>query len=141
MTIRQILEEKGREVATMDPGVTMLEATEFLSEKRIGAAIILKGETIAGILSERDIVKAIARSGVEVLDRPISGYMTEDVKTCTETDTVESVMDQMTDGRFRHLPVVNGTRLIGIISIGDVVKRRIRQAQLEAESLKQYIAS
>lgn len=141
MTVRQILEQKGRDVATLGPDATLREAAELLAEKGIGALVVMTGDTIAGILSERDAVRAVATQGASALERALSDFMTSDVKNCSESSTVEEVMDQMTDGRFRHLPVVEGGRMVGIISIGDVVKRRIRQAQQEADSLKQYIAS
>ncbi len=141
MNIRQILEQKGRDVATLGPNATLREAASLLAEKRIGALLIMSGVQIAGILSERDVVRAIARDSAAALDRPISAFMTREVMTCHEGSSVEEVMDQMTEGRFRHLPVVEDARVVGIISIGDVVKRRIRQAQEEADSLKQYIAS
>ena len=141
MSVRQILEEKGRDVATLGPDSSLRQAAELLAEKRIGALVSMSGEQIAGILSERDVVRAIAKDNTSSLDRPVSAFMTQDVKTCSADSSIEEVMDQMTDGRFRHLPVVESDRMIGIISIGDVVKRRIRQAQQEADSLKQYIAS
>ncbi len=141
MNVRQILEQKGRDVATFGPDATLSEATALLAEKKIGALVVVTEETIVGILSERDAVRAIAYHGASALDRPLSDFMTSDVKNCSENSTVEEVMDQMTDGRFRHLPVVEDGKMVGIISIGDVVKRRIRQAQEEADSLKQYIAS
>ncbi|MCP1197857.1 CBS domain-containing protein [Notoacmeibacter sp. MSK16QG-6] len=141
MNVRQILEEKGREVATFGPDATMNEAARHLAEKGIGALVVMAGDAIAGILSERDAVRAIASLGASALERPLSDFMTSDVKSCNEESTVEEVMDLMTDGRFRHLPVVEDGKMVGIISIGDVVKRRIREAQQEADSLKQYIAS
>ncbi|RLQ87750.1 CBS domain-containing protein [Notoacmeibacter ruber] len=141
MTVRQILEQKGRDVAAFNPETVMRQAIELLAEKGIGALVVLEDNKIVGILSERDVVRAIADHSASALDRPLSDFMTRDVKTCSESSTVEEVMDQMTDGRFRHLPVVDEGQMVGIVSIGDVVKRRIRAAQQEADSLKQYIAS
>jgi Predicted signal-transduction protein containing cAMP-binding and CBS domains len=141
MTVRQILDEKGREVVTVSPTMTTEEAARHLAEHRIGAVIVtgVSGK-ISGILSERDIVRAMAAKGAAALSAPISSIMTANVVTCSEEHTVNQVMELMTNGRFRHLPVEKAGRLVGIISIGDVVRRRIEDVEREAEEIKAYIA-
>lgn len=141
MTVRQILDEKGREVVTVSPTMSTEEAARHLAEHKIGAVIVtgVSGK-IAGILSERDIVRAMASKGAAALSAPISSIMTAKVVTCTEEHTVNQVMELMTKGRFRHLPVEDHGKLIGIISIGDVVRRRIEDVEREAEEIKAYIA-
>ena len=141
MTVKSILDAKGRDVITLDPDRALSEAIRTLSERRIGAVVILRGEKIAGILSERDIVRAVAKEGPAALDHPISSIMTANVKTCRESHTVHEVMEIMTRGRFRHLPVEERGRLVGLVSIGDVVKRRIEEVEREAEDIKAYIAT
>ena len=141
MTVRQILDEKGREVVTVSPTMSTEEAARHLAEHKIGAVIVtgVSGK-IAGILSERDIVRAMASKGAAALAAPISAIMTAKVVTCTEEHTVNQVMELMTKGRFRHLPVEDHGKLVGIISIGDVVRRRIQDVEREAEEIKAYIA-
>lgn len=141
MTVRQILDEKGREVVTVSPTMSTEEAARHLAEHKIGAVIVtgVSGK-ISGILSERDIVRAMASKGAAALSAPISSIMTAKVVTCSEEHTVNQVMELMTKGRFRHLPVEDHGKLIGIISIGDVVRRRIEDVEREAEEIKAYIA-
>ena len=142
MTVKSILEEKGRDVVTLSPSETIESAIRTLAERRIGALVIVTGDNrIAGILSERDVVRIIAAEGVEALKKPLSTAMTARVRTCSENHTVHDVMETMTEGRFRHMPVESSGRLVGIISIGDVVKRRIREVEQEAEDIKAYIAT
>lgn len=141
MTVKSILDEKGRDVVTIDPDKTLSEAVKILSDKRIGAVIAVRSGRIAGILSERDIVRVIGKEGAGALLRPVSSAMTASVKTCNESHSVNEVMDMMTRGRFRHLPVEEGSRLVGVVSIGDVVKRRIEDVEREAAQIKEYIAS
>jgi CBS domain-containing protein len=142
MTVKSILEEKGHEVVTIGPDATLGEATRLLGEKRIGAVVVTKGDRrIVGILSERDIVRAIGENGAEALAQPVDKVMTAKVSTCRETHTVNDVMEIMTRGRFRHLPVERDGHLDGIISIGDVVKRRIEDVEREAEQIRTYIAT
>jgi CBS domain-containing protein len=142
MTVRSILEEKGREVVTLGAAATIGVAVATLAERRIGALVVTgPGKPVAGILSERDVVRILAQHGAGALSMPLSEAMTAKVRTCSEKSTVHEVMEIMTEGRFRHLPVVEGGALVGIISIGDVVKRRIREVEQEAEQIKQYIAS
>ncbi len=142
MQVRHILREKGREVVTI-PGEAMLsEAARLLARRRIGAVIVRDGEGgISGILSERDIVRAVAAHSVSALGHSVAMHMTRDVSTCSETDTVDELMETMTCGRFRHMPVVDDGRLCGIVSIGDVVKSRIEETVREATSLREYIVA
>jgi CBS domain-containing protein len=124
------------------PETSVRAVVETLAKERIGALVLCDGDRqVAGIISERDIVRMLAKGGAAVLDQPVSNFMTKDVRTCTERDTVHWLMEEMTAHRFRHLPVVEGGRLIGIVSIGDVVKQRIAEAELEAASMREYIAT
>ncbi len=141
MTVAAILSDKGREVATTTAAKTIAEAAALLARKKIGALVVVDGDRIAGIISERDIVRAIAATGGGALTEPVDAIMTRTVVTCTEGETIDSVMARMTHGRFRHLPVVSGGRLNGIVSIGDVVKARIGQVEREAEEMRTYIAT
>lgn len=142
MTVKSILEEKGHDVVTIEPATTLGEAARLLGERRIGAVVVTRGDRrIAGILSERDIVRAIGESGAEALSQPVEHVMTAKVSTCRESHTVNDVMEIMTRGRFRHLPVERDGHLDGIISIGDVVKRRIEDVEREAEQIRTYIAT
>lgn len=142
MTVKAILDEKGRDVVTIEPERTLAEAAQFLARNRIGAVVVTRSDgRIAGILSERDIVRALGEEGADALAKPVSATMTREVKTCRESHTVNEVMEIMTHGRFRHLPVEQDGRLDGIISIGDVVKRRIQDAEREAEEIRAYIAT
>jgi len=141
MTVAAILAGKGRDVLTVPVDTSIREAVRLLAERRIGAVVVADASRhILGIVSERDIVRAMARSGAEGLDGEVGSIMTAKVVTCTETDTIHFVMERMTEGRFRHLPVVEDGRLAGIISIGDVVKARIQQVEQEAEEMRAYIA-
>lgn len=140
MTVGTILSAKGRDVVTIDPGANLNAAAKLLAEKRIGALVILGADhRIVGILSERDIVRAIAQRGAAALDDFVSTAMTRDVMTCKETETTASIMDRMTAGRFRHLPVINQDRLVGMISIGDVVKYRVHEMERDASQMREYI--
>lgn len=142
MSVKQILEEKGHEVFTMDAGVTLGEATKELATRRIGAMILLDRDgRLAGILSERDVVRMIGAEGPDCLSHSVADVMTRKVTTCGEEATVNEVMELMTRGRFRHIPVVERGRLIGVVSIGDLVKRRIEDAEREAEDMRTYISA
>lgn len=141
MTVKAILEAKGRAILTLAPDQTLSEAVRVLADNRVGALVITNGDRkIVGILSERDIVRCIAKEGAAALDSSVRAAMTPKVKICNENHTINEVMAIMTQGRFRHLPVERDGLLDGIISIGDVVKRRIEDAEREAEDMKQYIA-
>jgi CBS domain-containing protein len=142
MTVKSILEEKGRDVFTIGPDETLAAAVRLLAEKRIGAVVVLRPDGgIGGILSERDIVRALAEKGAGALERNVGSIMTSKVTVCHEGNTVNDVMEVMTRVRFRHLPVEREGRLVGLVSIGDVVKRRIEDAEREAEDIKAYIAT
>jgi CBS domain-containing protein len=142
MLVSHILQEKGREVIAIAEAATVSEATRLLAEKRIGALLVKEKGALAGIFSERDLVRAIAVDGPEALRRNVSAYMTRTVATCVESDTVEALMEMMTRGRFRHVPVLDQRNsLCGLISIGDVVKSRIAETVREANSLRAYISA
>ncbi|MGA3310409.1 MAG: CBS domain-containing protein [Xanthobacteraceae bacterium] len=140
MTVSIILADKGRETVTIEPSASLAEAVRVLAGKRIGAALILGADRrIAGIISERDIVRALAERGASMLDEPVSGTMTRKVETCTEGETVSSIMERMTTGKFRHMPVVDQGQVVGIISIGDVVRYRLHQMERESVAMHDYI--
>lgn len=142
MTVKSILSEKGVEVITLEADASLARAAQLLGAKRIGAVVITTGDRqIAGILSERDIVRVIGEMGAEALSLPVERVMTTRVTTCHEGHTVHDVMEIMTRGRFRHLPVEHEGRLAGLISIGDVVKRRIEEVEREADQIREYIAT
>lgn len=141
MTVMRILNEKGGKVETAGPDTQLSEIAGTLATRKIGAIVILDGENMSGILSERDIVRAVAHDGIAALDRSAKDYMTKDVVICGRQETIHDVMQKMTAGRFRHLPVVEDGTLIGIISIGDVVKRRIAEVEQEARDMRDYIAT
>lgn len=142
MTVRKILEEKGRDVFSMHPDATLVEAAEAMAKKRIGALVLIgDGGDLAGVLSERDIVRMIGTRGPHCLNDRIGSVMTVEVVTCSEETTVNEVMEIMTRGRFRHLPVIQGGKLVGMVSIGDIVKRRIEDAEREAEEMRTYISA
>jgi CBS domain-containing protein len=141
MTIAQILHGKPQRMITVGPEQTLQQAAEVLGRERIGALLVLKPNgDIAGILSERDIVRAVGVKGAEVLERPVAELMTKEVTCCTPEDTVDSAMAMMTQKRFRHLPVRQSGRIVAMISIGDVVKAKVEDAEAEAQQLKEYIA-
>lgn len=142
MNVARILKDKGRDVTTILPGTTIEAVISVLAKKKIGAAVICDADLrVAGIISERDIVRILASNGPAVLSEPVSTFMTKDVMTCVVHDTVTWLMEEMTSRRFRHMPVVEGGRLIGIVSIGDIVKQRIAVADLEAASMREYITT
>ena len=140
MTVKAILSRKGSDVLTIEPAATLAAAAKLLAERRIGAVVVTGADgRVAGILSERDIVRALAERGADVLAEEVEHVMTRKVLTCTESDTVASIMERMTAGKFRHLPVVDDGRLIGIVSIGDVVKYRLNEVEKESSALREYI--
>ena len=142
MTVKSILDAKGRDVATISGDETLQNAASLLSEKKIGAVVVTSASgKILGILSERDIVRAVAKKGGDALSNTVTATMTSKVKTCSESSSINDVMETMTAGRFRHLPVEKDGALAGIISIGDVVKRRIEDVVREAEEIRNYIAA
>jgi CBS domain-containing protein len=140
MTVKAILSRKGTDVVTTDPKVSVAEAAKLLAARRIGAVVATGADRrIVGILSERDIVRALGEKGPAALELPIAEIMTRRVITCTGSDTITAIMEQMTSGKFRHLPVVEQDRLAGIISIGDVVKWRVQEMEQESAALRDYI--
>ena len=143
MLVRHILQDKGRGIIAISDDATVGAVARLLAERRIGAVLVTAGTGgLAGILSERDVVRAVAADGAAALERKASDYMTRSVATCCEADTVEALMEMMTHGRFRHVPVVDGqSQLCGVISIGDVVKTRIAETVYEANSLRDYISA
>jgi len=142
MSVVQILKSKPRDITTLPPQRTIAEAAGVMAERRIGAVIITTPEGgIAGILSERDVVRAMAQHGAPALDHPLSQHMTLKVTTGKEADSIRDIMELMTVGKFRHLPIVESGRLIGIVSIGDVVKHRLAEMEAEAQALREYITA
>lgn len=140
MTVLRMLEQKGRDVFSVEPDNSVEQVAKILAQKKIGAALVLEGGKVAGILSERDIVRHVAAHGAMALGQPVSKCMTKNVVSCSEHDSVDDVMEKMTQGRFRHIPVIEGDELRGLLSIGDVVKRKIELSVRDAEELKRYIA-
>lgn len=140
MTVSTILKSKGGDVVSVNPDDTLAKVVEILAKHRIGAVLIMSGQEVAGVLSERDVVRALAKHGAGALEVLASSVMTANVVSARPGDTIEHVMEKMTQGRFRHLPIVHEGKLVGIISIGDVVKRRIDDAEHEARALKEYVA-
>ncbi|MGA0531867.1 CBS domain-containing protein [Hansschlegelia sp. KR7-227] len=142
MRVSTILAAKGRSVTTVAPGAAVADVVATLAELRIGAVVVSDGRNgIAGIVTERDVVRALAAHGASALERPVSDFMTRDVVTCHFEDTIDEMMDRMTRGKFRHIPVVDGVALAGIISIGDVVKHRLESIEAEASAMRDYIAT
>ncbi len=142
MQVKHILREKGREIISINSDATLSEAARLLARRRIGAVIVIGEDgSLAGILSERDVVRAVSDESVAALARPVSNFMTREITTCSEEDTVDGLMELMTNGRFRHVPVIANGRLVGIVSIGDVVKTRIEETVRETIVLREYIAT
>lgn len=141
MTVASILKTKGSETITLNESHTLEEAVSLLAEKRIGAVVVSTSDGgVAGILSERDIVRGLNESGADLVKSPVSELMTRNVETCAPEDTIDAVMERMSQGRFRHMPVVEGGKLTGIISIGDIVKSKISQLEHETSAMREYIA-
>jgi len=141
MTVRAVLRDKGDEIFSMPPTATVQQVAEELTRRRVGAVVILDGDRLVGILSERDIVRSIARRGEKALEMSAASVMTAEVETCRLDDPIDDVMHRMTGSRFRHMPVVEEGRLVGLVSIGDVVKRRIDEALRERDEVTAYIHS
>ncbi|NQV20305.1 MAG: CBS domain-containing protein [Rhodospirillales bacterium] len=142
MNVRSILKSKGSNVVSVDAQETVSAAAQLLANHRIGALVVgNESGDIVGIFSERDIVAGIAKHGASVLAQPVSDLMTRDVVFCKPSETLVEVMGKMTDRRVRHLPVVDGDRVLGVVSIGDVVKQRIAETEHEAEALREYIVT
>jgi CBS domain-containing protein len=142
MTVKAILSTKGGIVHTIEPTATLADAVKDLAERRVGALVVTgAGDRVIGIVSERDIVYTLAARGEFALTMPVAEVMTRNVITCREGSTVSAIMEQMTDGKFRHLPVVEQEELVGIISIGDIVKHRLQEMERDAAALREYILS
>ena len=137
MRIDRIIQDKGGDVVTIAPGATVADAAALLAEKRIGAVIVCEeGAAPAGILSERDIVRQLGTSGASCLEQTVSELMTTNLKSCARTDTLDTVLTQMTQGRFRHVPVMEDGQMVALVSIGDVVKSRLSELALERDALE-----
>ncbi len=139
MRISDVLKNKGAAVVTSKPDATVQELLAGLAEKNIGAMVVVGAEGVVGIVSERDVVRQLHRHGADVLSRPVSSIMTATVASCTKSDTVDAVSGLMTKNRVRHVPVLDGKQLIGIVSIGDVVKTRMEELEAEHQQLQSYI--
>ena len=139
MTVRAILDTKGHQISSIEPESKLSAAIKMLGERKIGAVLVMGKGRMEGILSERDIVRVLGERGASVLDAPVSEVMTRKVVSCRESDTVAAIMEMMTNGKFRHLPVVVGERVVGLISIGDIVKWRVQEYEKEQEALREYI--
>jgi len=141
MNVEQLLSGKGHDVISMQPHRTLSEAIRTLSEKRIGAVIVMGADgALVGILSERDIIRALGELGGAALESAVSRSMTSKVVTCRPQTSVDELMEIMTTGRFRHVPVVENGRVTGIVSIGDVVKHRVAAIEAESKAMRDYIA-
>ena len=140
MIVKAILAAKSGDVVSIEPTADLSAAAKLLVSRRIGAVVILgPGGRLAGILSERDIMRAVSEHGESALSLPIAQFMTRNVETCGEEDSCASLMERMTEGKFRHLPVVTQGKLVGIVSIGDVVKQRVDEIERESEAMREYI--
>lgn len=142
MTVAHILSVKGRDVVTTTPDSTLFDLVRQVSDKGIGAVLVTNSaQEIVGIISERDVMRAIARHGMSTLEERVSSHMTHTVETAREEEQVLSVMQRMTKGRFRHMPVVKDGKIAGIISIGDLIKHRLGEMEAEQQALKEYIGA
>jgi CBS domain-containing protein len=141
MQVENILQSKGRAVTTVTAGSTIAQAVELLNTKKIGAVVVVDGKRVVGILSERDVVRHLGTDWASLANRPVSDVMTKNVVSVSRFATIADVMERMTDKRIRHMPIVENGELVGIVSIGDVVKRKIEETEQEATALKEYIAS
>ena len=142
MAVAQILRQKGSTVHSVEPGDTLQKIVDVLAQHRIGAVLVMHGDgKLAGIVSERDVVRAMAGNAAGVTNKKAADIMTAKVRTCAPDDTEAGLMALMTEHRIRHLPVESNGKIVGMISIGDVVKFRMEMMELEAEQMKSYIAS
>lgn len=141
MFVAEILKTKGNAVHSVSADATVAQACQTLDARRVGALVVKDADAVVGVFSERDVVKAVAADGPKALSRPVQDYMTAKVIFAQPRESLSVVMSRMTDRRIRHLPVLDGETLIGVVSIGDVVKRQIEEHAREAESLKTYIAA
>ena len=140
MTVNDILSQKGNQVLTIEPAATLATAVTMLAQRRIGALVVTGADhRIVGIISERDIVRVLGEKGTAVLDAAVAEVMTRKVVTCARNETIAEIMERMTGGKFRHVPVIEHGRLVGIVSIGDVVKARLSELEYEQDALREYI--
>ncbi|HEY0218510.1 MAG TPA: CBS domain-containing protein [Afipia sp.] len=139
MTVQAILDSKGHDILSVPADAMLKDAVKILSERKIGAVLVMKDGRIEGILSERDIVRVLGQRGAKVLDEPVSETMTRKVVTCRQAETAAAIMEKMTTGKFRHLPLVESDKVVGLISIGDIVKFRVREYEMEQDALREYI--
>ena len=142
MNVKEILAAKGGDIIDIEPTANLAAAAKLLAARRIGAVVIRgAGGRLAGILSERDIVRALAEHGSGALELAVGQVMTREVETCGEDETVAGIMERMTAGKFRHMPVMSNGKLVGLVSIGDVVKERVEECERESEAMRNYIRS
>ncbi|MFN3511403.1 MAG: CBS domain-containing protein [Phenylobacterium sp.] len=141
MLVSQILKTKGDLVFTASPAETVGAVCALLHSRRVGAMVVMDGDRVVGIVSERDVIRAVAEAGAQALNQPVSSCMTRDVVFADPGEVVDALLGRMTDRRIRHLPVCEGDRLVGIVSIGDLVKWKITEVEAEADGLKAYIAT
>ena len=142
MLVSQVIREKGDIVFTISPDETLSEAAALLHQRQVGSIVVLgAGGAVVGLISERDVVRQVALDGAAALDSPVSAAMTREVICAVPDETVDALLARMTDRRVRHLPVMQGAKLVGLVSIGDLVKRKIAESEAEARELKAYIAA
>jgi len=141
MTVAALLNDKPAKTISLPSNSTIAQVCKTLSKNRIGAVLIVDDDHLGGIVSERDVVRFLATSGSSALEQTASDCMTKKLVTCTRSDTVALLMERMTTGRFRHVPIVENDKLIGVVSIGDVVKYRIAEVEREAQEIRDYIAT
>jgi CBS domain-containing protein len=140
MRVANILTVKGDDVISVEPNTTIIEVAKVLKSKRIGAILVIEGGSIAGIISERDIARGLPNYGEKILSMPVSDLMTKKVTTCTSDASIDKIMEMMAENRIRHLPVVDDGKLVGFISVGDVVKNRVEELVAEEEQLRSYVS-
>lgn len=141
MLVNAIIGKKGDDIVSVAGSRPLIECAQVLRKHRIGAVLVMDGGTLTGVLSERDIIRGLANDGADILTQPANTLMTKDVISCSPELDLLSALELMTNNRIRHLPVMAGDTLLGVVSIGDLVKGRIQESELEAEALKGYIAS
>lgn len=142
MNVASILKAKGRAVTTVRPNGTLLDVAKKLGPKKIGAVVVVgENGNVAGIISERDIIRAVSEHGAAALSMVVSDVMTRNVVSCGETSELDELMEMMTKGRFRHLPVIEDGALVGIISIGDVVRHHVAEVEMEVSAMRNYLAT
>jgi len=140
MQVANILKAKGTDILSVTPDTQVIEVAKILKAKRIGALLVLEGDTIAGIISERDIARALPDYGEKLLSMSVSELMTKTLTTCSSDASIDEIMEMMTNNRIRHLPVVDDGKLIGFISVGDVVKYRVDELVAEEDQLRSYVS-